>query len=195
VSAELIEWRGIAPRPWKNAAGLTRELGVSPPGADATSFDWRISIAELTRNAPFSAFPGVDRCILLLAGTGVVLREAGGAWHHRLSGAFSGFDFSGDDTVDAELIDGASQDLNVMTRRGRCRSEVAVVRAEHRVDSADAGLLLCCEGAWHDAGSNAVLRASQALLWRAAMPSLHLQPEGGAASLVVVRFMSGEDPA
>jgi environmental stress-induced protein Ves len=36
-------------------------------------------------------------------------------------------EFSGDDTVTAELPEGPIRDLNVMTRRGVCRSTVRIV--------------------------------------------------------------------
>ena len=66
---ERIDLRLIAPQPWKDGAGMTREIAVG--GADAENFDWRISVAALTGDAPFSAYPGIDRCITLLHGAGM----------------------------------------------------------------------------------------------------------------------------
>lgn len=40
--------------------------GVLPPGAGMDSFAWRVSVATIARPGPFSAFPGVDRQIMLL---------------------------------------------------------------------------------------------------------------------------------
>jgi environmental stress-induced protein Ves len=188
VSEERIAWRELAPQAWKNGAGLTRELAVSPPNA-GSDFDWRISVAEVARDAPFSAFPGVDRCIVLLGGAGMLLREAGGAWQQRLDQPLQPFDFPGDVDVDARLIDGTSHDFNVMTRRGRWRSEVGVVRAAQATQAADAGLLLCCDGVWRVEGAEPKLQSAQALLWRERMPALQLDPERVGSSLIVVRLL------
>jgi len=183
VNAELLSLTEIAPQAWKNGAGLTRELAASPA---AGAFDWRISVAEITRDAPFSAFPGIDRCIMLLRGAGMQLRAGASAWQQRLDTPLQAFCFSGDDVVDSSLIDGDCSDLNVMVRRGCWRSVVSVVRAATAISSADAGLLLCCDGAWDVAGTQLV--AMQALLWRSAMPALRVEPLHEGASLVVVRL-------
>ncbi|HEY9239438.1 MAG TPA: HutD family protein, partial [Burkholderiaceae bacterium] len=52
-SPARIDLREIAPQAWKNGAGLTREIAFGGPGA--ADFDWRISVAEVARDAPFSA--------------------------------------------------------------------------------------------------------------------------------------------
>ena len=82
--------------PWKNGAGLTRELAISPADASVDDFDWRISVAAIERDAPFSAFPGVDRCIVLLRGAGMRLRSVDGAIDRRLTQAYAPHRFSGD---------------------------------------------------------------------------------------------------
>ncbi len=57
--------------PWKNGGGTTLELAVAPPGATLDSgFAWRLSSAEVAASGPFSAFPGLERTLLLLAGDG-----------------------------------------------------------------------------------------------------------------------------
>jgi environmental stress-induced protein Ves len=193
VSAELIRWRELAPQAWKNGAGLTRELAVSPPGAGGASFDWRLSIAEVDRDGPFSAFAGIHRCIVLLSGAGMLLRETSGAWQQTLAEPLVPFDFAGEAEVESRLIAGTSQDLNVMTRLGHWRSDVVAIHAAHTTAAADAGLLLCTEGVWHIDHADRRLEASQALLWRGAMPTLHLEPQPGAASLVVVRLLCQDD--
>jgi hypothetical protein len=43
---------------WKNGAGWTREIVRVP---DREDWDWRLSIAEIEQDAPFSVFPGIDR--------------------------------------------------------------------------------------------------------------------------------------
>ena len=52
---------------WRNGAGWTREIHAEPSAEDWT---WRLSIAEIEQDAPFSCFPGVDRELVLLSGNG-----------------------------------------------------------------------------------------------------------------------------
>jgi environmental stress-induced protein Ves len=63
--------------PWKNGGGLTREVLWQPTGASLDDFDWRVSVAQIDSDGPFSAFPGIDRVITLIDGVGVQLRSEG----------------------------------------------------------------------------------------------------------------------
>ncbi|ODV41161.1 hypothetical protein AWV79_00775 [Cupriavidus sp. UYMMa02A] len=118
----------ISPTPWKNGGGTTREVAVWPPDAGLDEFAWRISVADIAADGPFSAFAGIDRQIVLLDGAGVRLRAADGSFDHRLATIGEPFAFSGDVAVDATLIAGATRDFNVMTRRGVCRAQVHAMR-------------------------------------------------------------------
>lgn len=131
--------------PWKNGGGTTREIVGQPPGAGMDSFDWRVSIATIAQAGPFSAFPGVDRVILLLDGAGVHLQ--GGGIDHRLDTPGAPFAFSGDVALGCALLGGASTDFNVMVRRGRVQAEVRMVTTAESI-SADFGLLLAVRGMW-----------------------------------------------
>jgi environmental stress-induced protein Ves len=44
---------------WKNGLGWTREIAREP--ADGDAWTWRLSIAEVEKDGPFSAFPCCDR--------------------------------------------------------------------------------------------------------------------------------------
>ena len=55
-------------RLWKNGGGTTRDILVSPPGASLDGFDWRLSLAQVDRDGPFSRFDNVDRTLILLSG-------------------------------------------------------------------------------------------------------------------------------
>jgi len=125
--------------PWKNGAGRTTEIAVHPPGAALDAFAWRVSIADVERDGPFSRFPGIDRTIVLLGGSGMRLAEAstspkgmtspkGTSRETELSTCFVAHDFSGDDAIDCTLLAGPCRDFNAMFRRGRARGRVAVVR-------------------------------------------------------------------
>ncbi|MBV9975040.1 MAG: HutD family protein, partial [Hyphomicrobiales bacterium] len=49
--------------PWKNGGGETTEIIASPEGAGLDEFDWRISMARVATDGPFSRFAGVDRTL------------------------------------------------------------------------------------------------------------------------------------
>ncbi|WID95459.1 HutD family protein [Bosea vestrisii] len=123
--------------PWKNGGGTTTEIAVAPEGASFNDFDWRISMAHVGQDGPFSSFPGIDRTLSVLTGAGITLAFGDGE-RVRLDRASTPYPFAADRTVDGILVDGAIDDLNVMSRRGRWR---------HRVERiSDAGSLATSEG-------------------------------------------------
>lgn len=130
-------WVDAAAVPWRNGGGLTRELASSPAGDDA--FDWRISLADVTAAGAFSAFPDVDRTIVLVDGRGMTLTVDG--THHVLA-PHAPFRFDGGPPVSCQLPAGPTRALNVMTRRGRCRAEIVVVDAAAAWPVSDAGVQL-----------------------------------------------------
>ncbi|HEY5971455.1 MAG TPA: HutD family protein [Pseudoxanthomonas sp.] len=98
---------------WRNGHGWTREIVRVP---DRDEWDWRLSIAEIEQDAAFSAFPGIDRELVLVRGNGVRLRFGDGEVrelhppHERLR-------FAGERVVSGELLDGPTHDFNLMWRR------------------------------------------------------------------------------
>jgi uncharacterized protein len=106
---------------WKNDGGWTTEIAREPAGDG--DFRWRISIADIESDGPFSAFPGVSRDLVLLAGNGIEL-EIGPAPAHKLTERFQRVHFEGEASVDCRLIAGPTRDFNVMARREAVRAEV-----------------------------------------------------------------------
>lgn len=104
----------IAPVPWKNGGGVTRELATG--GGSGTAWGWRVSLAEVARDGPFSAFPGVDRVIAVIDGAGMDLVAPDGV--KTALEPFQPVRFSGDAALNGRLRDGPVRDLNVMVRRG-----------------------------------------------------------------------------
>ncbi|NKK56630.1 HutD family protein [Rhizobium leguminosarum bv. viciae] len=102
--------------PWKNGKGETVEIAVFPPDASINDFDWRISMATVAEDGPFSIFPGIDRTLAILDGNGMVL-DVDGSSPVLLTTASNPLAFPADVPVAARLEDGAITDLNVMTRR------------------------------------------------------------------------------
>src|SRR5215468_8196097 len=113
--------------PWKNGGGRTTEIAIDPPDVDVNGrFRWRLSIADVERSGPFSAFPGYERTIMVIAGPGMEL-AVGGQPTRRLDRLFEPFVFSGDSAADCRLLDGPIRDFNLMVERSLLRSRLAVV--------------------------------------------------------------------
>jgi environmental stress-induced protein Ves len=115
---KLYRAREYKRMPWKNGGGETVEIAVFPPDASVDDFDWRISMAMVASDGPFSIFPGIDRTLSILDGNGMSL-SINGAVPIVMSETSEPLSFAADVPVDAVLVDGPITDLNVMTRRGR----------------------------------------------------------------------------
>lgn len=114
----------VEPQSWRNGGGVTHELLVWPAGQ---AWQVRISVARIASNGPFSAYPGVERWFTVLHGEGVVLRFA-----NRRAMLTSGSEpirFEGAAAPACELLDGPTEDLNLMLRRSAGRGGMAVARA------------------------------------------------------------------
>ena len=109
--------------PWKNGGGETVEIAIFPPGSSVDDFDWRISMATVASDGPFSIFPGIDRTLSILEGNGMAL-EIAAADPLLLTMESAPLPFPADVPVNATLPDGAITDLNVMTRRSTFRHAV-----------------------------------------------------------------------
>ncbi len=108
---------------WKNGQGLTEEIAAFPVGSDVGSFDWRLSIAHVGADGPFSVFAGVDRTIAVLDGAGMMLDLPEGE-RAELVADGAPFSFSGDWEISSRNLGGPTVDLNIMTRRGRYAHEM-----------------------------------------------------------------------
>jgi len=126
--------------PWKNGGGSTTEIAVSPDGARIDAFDWRISMAAVAADGPFSAFPGVDRTLAVLDGAGLLLHGLGPE-PQRLQRATPPFAFPADAAVSATLLGEPIIDLNVMTRRGRFTSRVRRLDAASEIVLSDSAVV------------------------------------------------------
>lgn len=112
---------------WKNGGGETIEIAVSPPDSSLDDFHWRVSMAHVATAGPFSHFSGVDRSLAVIAGEGIELRP-GGRGDVKLTCDVPPFAFPGDLPVEASLLGGPIDDLNVMSRRGRYRHLLSRMR-------------------------------------------------------------------
>ena len=101
---------------WRNGLGWTREIHAHAKAGSPGDWAWRLSIAEIEQDAPFSAFPGIDRELVLLSGNGLRLRFDDGEVR-ELHPPHDKLRFAGERAVTGELLDGPTQDFNLMWRR------------------------------------------------------------------------------
>lgn len=139
--------------PWKNGGGETREIVVAPLGATLETLDWRISLATVAVDGPFSVFAGVERTLCLIRGAGLRL-GIGDEPPDLLTVQSEPRKFPGDVPTYASLVDGAVVDINVMTRKGRSEHRVRREQlAGHSSISSEAHvLILFCQSGTFSAG-------------------------------------------
>ncbi|MER5728136.1 HutD family protein [Streptomyces sp. NPDC002138] len=175
---------------WKNGGGVTRQIAVRPEGSGTGDFAWRVSLAEVAADGPFSAFPGVDRTLTLAEGAGMDLTVDG--VRRLVDERYAPQRFAGDVATGCRLLDGPVVNFNVMYRRDAVRAEVAVVRGDLALAATGGGSLLVIalagaaslEGAGAEGGVR--LETYDALLATGGEQGvLHLSAAGRAA---VVRF-------
>ena len=111
--------------PWKNGGGTTTEIWkqASPSGETL----WRLSIADVASDGPFSEFPGVDRWIMVIEGSGMVL-DISGMGARRIDRPLDPLFFSGDAKTDCRLIDGPIRDFNFMIARSFGKGSLQVLK-------------------------------------------------------------------
>lgn len=130
--------------PWKNGAGTTTELAISPQNATLSDFLWRVSIAEVAADGPFSLFPGSDRTIMLIEGAGMVL-DAGSHGSIALLEPLQAHSFSGDWPVFGKLVSGPVCDFNLIVRRDRARGSLKAIVFDtgHHLQCPAGAILVC----------------------------------------------------
>lgn len=95
---------------WKNGGGTTTELFVVEKKDEVV---FRLSAATVSKNGPFSVYPGFKRITALVSGKGFYLKvnDQIVILNHPLRPFF----FDGELEVDCELIEDECLDFNIMT--------------------------------------------------------------------------------
>lgn len=132
--------------PWKNGGGETREVVVSPAGASLETLDWRVSLATVAEDGPFSVFKGVQRTLCVIRGAGIQL-QAGDRAPVDLYVSSEPYAFDGEVATSARLSNGPIEDLNVMSRRGRFRHRVRRIALDgtSALDTQAQTLIIYCQ--------------------------------------------------
>ncbi len=141
---EIIRYAELKAQPWRNGGGVTRELARHPEAASPQdSWDWRVSIAEVSKAGGFSVFPGMDRVLTVIDGDLLLLNVDGA--EHPLE-KYRPFRFSGDADSAGALPTGDIRDLNVITRNGAFKGYTSIIelskKRAHPVFAGQWGILL-----------------------------------------------------
>ncbi len=146
---EIIRYAELKAQPWRNGGGVTREVASHPAGAPSGpgtrdgGWDWRVSIADVSKAGDFSAFPGMDRVLTVLEGE-LLLLSVDGAEHPLEK--YRPFRFSGDAAAAGSLPTGDIRDLNVITRNGAFKGYTSIIelskKRAHPVFGGQLGILL-----------------------------------------------------
>lgn len=190
-SPEFLELQKCPSVPWKNGGGTVQPLVVHPPDAGFDDFHWRISVAEVTADGPFSGFQGVDRCFVLLDGQGIRL-SAGVGSDWLLDQPLQALHVKGELPLSASLIAGPIRNLSVLVRRELHHVAVEPIQGVTRraFDNGGATLVLCLAGAAlidTQTFDGVHLGPEQALFWRAQTPAWRLRSEQASTRLIVVQ--------
>jgi environmental stress-induced protein Ves len=120
VTWQVVQLIDVPPSPWRNGGGVTHELVAWPRHDD---WSWRVSVADVDQSGPFSKFDGVQRWFAVLAGAGVRLAMGPHGCEHEqtyaLTDSSAPLCFAGEQPVACTLIDGSTQDFNLMLRRDK----------------------------------------------------------------------------
>jgi environmental stress-induced protein Ves len=127
MPARVIRNQDLTRVPWKNGGGTTAEVAAFPERSTFETFGWRLSMADVTSDGPFSLFPEIERTLVVVEGAGIELDVEGVSF--RLDKASPKLSFSGEDITVGRLLSGPIRDLNVMTRRRQFRHRARFVQS------------------------------------------------------------------
>jgi uncharacterized protein len=118
MQSRLVPKAAFRAMPWRNGGGTTWEIAQGRFGA-GEGWQWRLSLAEIATDGPFSVFPHIDRVLTVIDGAGVALRLDGVP--PRVLRQGEDISFPGEAAVDCALLAGPTRDLNLMVDRRAAR--------------------------------------------------------------------------
>lgn len=159
---------------WRNGKGWTRPVAQGGP-AGAPS--WRVSLAEITEAAPFSAFPGMDRTTVLVDGGPVSLVAPHQQW--ALSEPGDRAHYGGELPLHNTAPERDTLFWNVMTTRGRVSASVHLLHGALALPEQGHSLVWVLRGGYTLAGQPLPglihLGPQEGLHWRGGQHKLMLR--------------------
>jgi uncharacterized protein len=115
----IIRFNELVEIPWKNGGGMTREM-ASLRRDDALV--WRLSLADVLSDGPFSHFAGLTRILTVIEGNGMTLASP----EETIQAMFGKpVTFDGGLPIESKLLNGPIRDLNLMFDPHLCNGSVA----------------------------------------------------------------------
>ncbi|WP_433989361.1 HutD/Ves family protein [Sulfitobacter sp. TBRI5] len=127
-------------QPWKNGGGTTQELAV---GYSGDALLWRLSMAQILADGPYSVFPGLRRIQTIVEGAGLHLSGPDQMIAVR---PLQPVAFDGAVSFYAALRDGPCQALNLMFDPTRVQADMTVLFGPQCWSGIDETLLYCARG-------------------------------------------------
>ena len=112
--------------PWANGLGKTVEI-LRCDDSEGKLL-WRLSMAAVTEDGPFSIFTDVERNLTVLTGDGFDLIEDHTGIKHSAA-LLTPVAFSGETPISAKNVTASCQDFNVMTKAGLPKPNVWIANA------------------------------------------------------------------
>ena len=141
---KIVRASDLAEVRWKNGGGVTREIAVA---SENGKIIWRLSMADVAVDGPFSDFTGLTRILTVIQGNGIDLISTQGKLSADLNRPVR---FDGALKINSVLKDGPIQDLNLMFDPLLFDGDVVSVAGPYRQDfGADAHVMLgvvCTKG-------------------------------------------------
>jgi uncharacterized protein len=178
----IIPAREFQTTRWKNGGGITHEIVKEQVGDQLL---WRISIAEMDRDATFSPFGGFSRILTVIEGAGLDLHHPDGELH---AVALKPLQFSGDLQVEGRLISGNVRNFNLIFDGIRVEADVSVHQGADTwaadADTKSRHVIYCISGAALIGG--VPVAPGAAALFSADAGPVEI-PQDGCVVLVVLR--------
>ena len=118
----VIAYAGIVPERWRNGGGVTRQIAAGTLGAagipesvPGDAWDWRLSIADVESEGPFSVFAGMTRVLTVIEGQGLAITMDG---VDMQLDRYAPLRFDGGAATSARLPGGPIRDFNLIARTG-----------------------------------------------------------------------------
>lgn len=178
MSIDIITPQQWQTQRWQNGGGITHQLCRQD---DANGMLWRLSIAEVASDGPFSRFDNIDRIIMLLTGAGFSLHGVG-AKPQVLDTPLMPFSFVGETPIHCTLLNGAVRDFNLMTRRGAITPQLQVLSIDKEAQT----LALSAQTLIYVASGNVEIALGQQAVTLAAQHTLSLANDSGSVQLISV---------
>lgn len=167
--------------PWKNGGGWSLEIASAN---DEAGIVWRVGLADIECNGPFSEYAGILRWFSIVTGAGVQLAFPESSVQVRRNETHA---FPGTPAPGCALIEGPSRAFNLLMREGFGTAASAVVGGGPEIDIAPARVLMvhALQGIWRL--GEITVPTGDTLIGESVGASKLSGPPSGRATLVAIR--------